>query len=157
MHESQRPAIARLAPVVGELARVLRRGRGEIPEVLRPAGKRGGRHVAMLISLAVAGPATVSELAARLEISTAHASLVVGELAKAGLVDRDHHPDDRRLIVVSLSARAKPAVAEMRRRTSVPLQRFLRELEPQEADVFIGHLARLVEILDAEASSRDVS
>ncbi|MGH9107638.1 MAG: MarR family transcriptional regulator [Acidimicrobiales bacterium] len=34
-----------------------------------------------LVSLAVAGPATVSELAARLDMSTAHASRVVGELA----------------------------------------------------------------------------
>lgn len=141
------PPIARLAPLLPQLAIVLRRNRGGVPDVLEAAGQKGERHVAMLISLAIAGPGTVSVLADRLDLSTAHASLVVGELARAGLVDRDHDPRDRRLIVVSLSETAKPAVAEMRRKRSGPLRAFLAELEPEEADTFIDHLARLVEIM----------
>jgi DNA-binding MarR family transcriptional regulator len=101
----------------------------------------------MLISLAIEGPATVSELADRLEMSVAHASLVVGELARAQLVDREHDPQDRRRIVVSISEVAKPDVSEMRRRRSAPLRRFLDELEPVEADVFISQLSRLTTLL----------
>jgi DNA-binding MarR family transcriptional regulator len=141
------PPIARLAPLLPQLAIALRRNRGDVPEVLKAAGQKGERHVAMLISLALTGPGTVSELAERLDLSTAHASLVVGELARADLVRREHDPRDRRLIVVSLSETAKPAVAEMRRRRSGPLRAFLAELEPDDADAFIDHLARLVEIL----------
>jgi DNA-binding MarR family transcriptional regulator len=151
---SQAP-IARLASLLPQLAIVLRRDRGDVPEVLQAAGGKGERHVAMLISLAISGPGTVSELADRLDLSTAHASLVVGELAKAGLVDRDHDNRDRRLIIVSLSDAAKPAVAEMRRRRSGPLRAFLGELDPDEAEAFIGHLDRLLEILrEAETPSR---
>jgi DNA-binding MarR family transcriptional regulator len=141
------PPIARLAPLLPQLAIALRRNRGNVPQVLKAAGQKGERHVAMLISLAISGPGTVSELAARLDLSTAHASLVVGELARADLVDREHDPHDRRLIIVSLSEAAKPAVAEMRRQRSGPLRAFLAELDADEADAFIDHLARLVEII----------
>lgn len=144
---TSRPPIARLAPLLPQLALALRRNRGEIPEVLRAAGKHGERHVGMLVSLAVAGPATVSELGERLGMSSAHASLVVGELAKADLVERDHDAGDRRRIIVSLSETAEPAVAEMRRRAAAPLLRFLADLDADEADAFIDQLARLVDVL----------
>ena len=124
--------------------------RDDVPEVLKQAGRHGERHIAALISLAIAGPATVTQLAQRLEMTTAHASLVVGELAKAGLVDRDHAEHDRRLIIVSLSEIAKPAVAEMRNRNAAPLRRFLSELDENQAEQFIDHLSTLVRYLRDE-------
>jgi DNA-binding MarR family transcriptional regulator len=130
-----------------QLGFAMRSQRDNVPDVLRQAGRHGERHIAMLISLAIAGPATVSELAQRLDMTTAHASLVVGELAKAGLVEREHAEHDRRLIIVSLSETAKPAVAQMRDRNAEPLRRFLRELDEDEADRFITHLAKLVAYL----------
>jgi DNA-binding MarR family transcriptional regulator len=142
---SRRRQIARLAPLMPQLAFAWRRRSGEIPEGLREAGRRGERHVGTLISLAIEGPGTVSELARRMDMTPAHASLVVGELARAGLVERDHDERDRRLIVVSLSDTARGAVAEMRRRHAAPLLRFLGELDEAEADRFIDHLARLVD------------
>jgi DNA-binding MarR family transcriptional regulator len=128
-----------------QLAFAWRRRSGEVPEGLREAGRHGERHIGMLISLAIEGPGTVSELGQRMDITTAHASLVVGELARAGLVERDHDERDRRLIVVSLSDAARSAVAEMRRRHAAPLVRFLGELDEDEAERFIDHLARLVD------------
>jgi DNA-binding MarR family transcriptional regulator len=145
--------IARLAPLLPQLVFAFRRRRGEIPDVLKQAGSQGERHIGALISLAIMGPATVSELAQRTEMSTAHASLVVGELARSGLVDRDHDERDRRRIVVSLSSAAKPAVAEMRKRNSAPLLQFLSELGDDEAERFIDHLDRLVALLRAEDSN----
>lgn len=123
---------------------------GDIPDVLKRAGRHGERHIAAMISLAIAGPGTVSELAERLQMTPAHASLVVGELAKAGLVAREHAEHDRRLIVVSLSEIAKPAVAQMRSRHSEPLRRFLSELDEDEADAFINNLTTLVGYLREE-------
>ena len=142
--------IARLAPLLPQLVFAFRRRRGEIPDVLRQAGSQGERHISALISLAIMGPATISELAQRTEMSTAHASLVVGELARAGLVDRDHDERDRRRIVVSLSSAAKPAVAAMRKRNAAPLLRFLSELDDDEAERFIDQLDRLVALLRTE-------
>jgi len=130
-----------------ELAFALRRRRGELPTALKQAGRLGDRHISALISLAVAGPATVSELAERMDMSIAHASLVVSELAGAGLVERDHDERDRRRIIVSLSAAARPAVAEMRNRHAAPLGRFLAELDDDEADRFIDQLTTLIAYL----------
>ena len=130
-----------------QLAIALRQRRGELPDVLKQAGGLGERHVGALISLAIAGPATVSELAGRMDISLAHASLVVGDLASAGLVERDHDERDRRRIIVSLSDTAKPAVAQMRGRHGGALVRFLSELDDDEAERFIDELSRLVECL----------
>jgi DNA-binding MarR family transcriptional regulator len=107
----------------------------------------------MLVSLAVAGPGTVSELAERLDMSQAHASLVVGELAEVGLVEREHDPQDRRRIIVSLSAKARPAVAEMRRRSAAPLLEFLDRLSDREADRFIANLELLLACIRAEPPS----
>jgi DNA-binding MarR family transcriptional regulator len=138
------PHIARLAPLLPQLVFAFRRRRGEVPEVLKKAGRHGERHIGALMSLAIRGPATVSELAERTDMTTAHASLVVGELARAGLVEREHDQRDRRLIVVSLSETAKPAMAEMRERNTAPLHRFLAELDDDDAERFITHLARLI-------------
>lgn len=140
----RRRQIGRLAPLIPQLAFAWRRRSGEIPAALQQAGGYGERHVSLLISLGIDGPGTVSELAQRLDMTTAHASLVVGELARAGLVEREHDERDRRLIVVSLSNAAKPAVAEMRKRHAAPLLKFLGELEDDEADRFIEHLGRLI-------------
>ena len=149
----RRRQIGRLAPLLPQLALAWRRRSGEIPPAFMQAGGYGERHIAMLISLAIEGPATVSELGQRLDMTSAHASLVVGELARAGLVERNHDERDRRLIIVSLSDAAKPAVAEMRKRNATPLLSFLGELEEDEADQFIEHLGRLISHIRGEAGT----
>lgn len=145
--------IARLAPLLPQLGLALRRRRGELPEELKRAGNLGERHVGALISLAIAGPATVSELAERMDMSLAHASLVVGELAGVGLVDRNHDEHDRRRIIVSLADGARPAVALMRDRHAASLRRFLADLDDEQADWFIDQLSRLVACLRDEETT----
>ena len=144
------PAIARLAPLLPQLVLAFQRRAGELPAALQDAGPLGQRHVAMLVMLAISGPLSVSELAQRTAMTVAHASLVVGELAKAGLAERDHDPADRRRILVSLSPAAQPAVAEMRRRNAEPVLRFLSELSDDEAETFIAQLGRLLSLLRDE-------
>ena len=138
------PYAARLAPLLPQLVLAYQRRAGDIPAALRDAGQLGQRHVGMLIMLAIGGPLSVSELAQRAGMTIAHASLVVGELAKADLVTREHDERDRRRILVSLSETAKPAVAEMRRRNAEPVIAFLRELDEAQAEEFIGTLSLLL-------------
>jgi len=145
--------VARLAPLLPQLSFALRRRRGTLPTAIKQAGTLGERHIGALISLGIAGPTTVSELAERLDMSIAHASLVVGQLAEAGLVNRDHDQRDRRRIIVSLSEAAKPALAEMRDRHAGPLRRFLAELEVDEAERFIDQLTALIGYLGDEPQS----
>jgi DNA-binding MarR family transcriptional regulator len=58
------------------------------------------------------------KLARPMDMSTAHASLVVGDLARAGSVEREHADKDPRRVVVSLSEKAKPALAQPRDRNA---------------------------------------
>lgn len=102
------------------------------------------------MSLAADGSATVSELAKRLDMTQAHASLVVRGLADGGIVDRTPDERDRRRTIVSLSRSAAPAVAQLHRRNTAPLRRFLRDVEPGEAERFIELLQRLIEHLDGD-------
>jgi len=143
-----RPHIAQLAPLMPQLGFALRRRAGDVPELLTTVGGHRERHIAMLISLGIAGPAPVSDLAARLRMTTAHASLVAGDLAKAGLVEREHDSSDRRRVIVSLSEAAKGAVAQMRERNAAPLVKFLAGLNDDEAREFIRHLSDLVVYLN---------
>lgn len=141
------PPVARLAPLLPQLVLAFQRRAGELPAALRDAGRLGQRHVAVLVMLAISGPLSVSELAQRSGMTVAHASLVVGELAKAGLAERDHDPADRRRILVSLSGTAQPAVAEMRQRQAEPLLRFLGQLSAGEAETFIAQLSLLLSFM----------
>jgi DNA-binding MarR family transcriptional regulator len=87
-----------------------------------------------------------------MDMSTAHASLVVGELARAGLVEREHDDKDRRRVIVSLSDKAKPALAQLRDRHAAVLAAFLRGFDDdQEAGRFIDHLTELVACLNSDA------
>jgi DNA-binding MarR family transcriptional regulator len=148
--------VARLAPLLPQLVLAYQQRAGEIPAVLRDAGQLGQRHVGMLITLAINGPMSVSELARRTQMTVAHASLVAGELARAGLVDRDHDPADRRRIIVSLSDTARPAVAEMRTRNAKPVISFLSQLDESQAEAFISNLSLLLAHLRDELPGEDV-
>lgn len=138
------PYIAQLAPLLPQLVLAYQHRSGKIPAPLLGAAQLGQRHVAMLITLAMSGPLSVSELARQTEMTVAHASLVVGELAKAGLVEREHDQNDRRRIIVSLSETARPAVAEMRRRNAEPVIGFLSQLDENQAEAFISNLTLLL-------------
>lgn len=145
----QAEQLARLAPLLPEVFRALQHNRGRLPDRLE-GRSLGLRHGSMLVSLSAAGPGTVSELAGRLGISNAHASLVVGDLARAGMIEREHDPDDRRRVVVSMSDAARRELRVVRERMDGPLLRFLGELSPAEADTFTTQLRRFAEILGGD-------
>ncbi|MEU7814647.1 MarR family transcriptional regulator [Pseudonocardia sp. NPDC049154] len=48
-------------------------------------------------------PGTLSDLADRLSVDRPYATVVVDELQRRGLVRREHHPDDRRCKIVSVT------------------------------------------------------
>ena len=52
---------------------------------------------------------------------------------------------------MSLSDTARPAVAEMRRRNAEPVIRFLKRLDQDQAEAFIGHLTLLLAELRDQA------
>jgi DNA-binding MarR family transcriptional regulator len=141
--------VARLAPLLPQLIIELQRNRGPIPAEFLPAGALGSRHVAALVSLGAAGPATVSQLAERLNITLAHASLIVGAMSRAGLLERREDENDRRRTIVSVAEPHRRTIQRMIRRGAEPLRAFLQSLDDAEAERFITLLGLLVEHLHA--------
>jgi DNA-binding MarR family transcriptional regulator len=105
----------------------------EKPEELKRAfeeGSLGERHFPPLIVLSLEGPLSVSELAERVGLTVSTTSLLVGELSKAGLVDRREDERDRRRTIVSLSEEMRK-VAEPRIQEHLqPFKRTLERLSP---------------------------
>jgi DNA-binding MarR family transcriptional regulator len=105
----------------------------EKPKELQRAfdeGSLGERHFPPLIVLSLEGPMSVSELADRVGLTVATTSLLVGELSKAGLVDRREDESDRRRTIVSLTEEIRK-IAEPRIQEHLqPFKRTLERLSP---------------------------
>ena len=151
------PPIARLAPLMPQLALALQRGHEQIPPELKAAGAMGVRHVGSLVSLATQGPGTVGELADRMGMTPAHASLVVSDLARADLVTRTPGIEDRRRVIVTLADHARPLLDQMRKQRAAPLRAFLSTRSTEEANVFIDQLQELVSAIAGGTAADEVT
>jgi DNA-binding MarR family transcriptional regulator len=122
----------------------------EKPEELERAFKEGSlgeRHFPPLIVLSVEGPMSVSELAGRVGLTVATTSLLVGELSRAGLVERSEDERDRRRTIVSLSEEIRK-VAEPRIQEHLqPFRRTLERLSATER----AHFMKGVRLLNEES------
>src|SRR5882757_8244832 len=122
----------------------------EKPEELQRAfdeGSLGERHFPPLIVLSLEGPLSVSELADRVGLTVATTSLLVGELSKAGLVDRSEDEQDRRRTIVSLTEEIRK-IAEPRIQEHLqPFKRTLERLSPAAR----AHFMEGVRVLNDEA------
>src|SRR4030081_3300245 len=68
------------------------------------------RHLSLLSYLLFDGPMTVNELAARLEIAPTTVSLMVGELSRKGILERQEDETDRRRRIVSITEKRRSAI-----------------------------------------------
>jgi DNA-binding MarR family transcriptional regulator len=136
--------------------RLLKKRAGGSPkhEELRLAfeqGELGDRHVSPLIALIIGGPASVGELAERIGLTLGTTSLLVGELSRAGLVERREDDRDRRRTIVSIS---EPVAAVMRpwlRETLKPLGRSLDRMSATQRAHFMDGLRILGEEIGRSA------
>ena len=112
-------------------------------------GGLGPRHVPVLIQLIVDGELSVSQLADRLGVTLAAASLMVGELDRCGLVERREDAADRRrtLVAVAPARRAQlEAWLELRR---APIRTALGRLPGADrAAMLRGIRSNVVELRD---------
>jgi DNA-binding MarR family transcriptional regulator len=103
-------------------------------EAMRPLGLTGAQADAITV-IAQAGPLSLKELGELLIAEAGHPSRLVDRLVEAGLVERRAADDDRRRIVLSLTARGR----RLEKRVDAARQRILelgwtligeRDLEP---------------------------
>lgn len=106
------------------------------------------RHIAALLQVASADRLGMSELAERLSVSLATASLVVTDLAEWGLIERSTDEADRRRTYVTVAPAHQATIRALLDSRLKPLERTLRRLEPDERTSFVRGLTLLAEELD---------
>lgn len=145
--------VKRLLAALLEFSSVMRRD--EPPTESRDRGlalgpllrKRGlgPRHASALLTIALWGPMTVTDLARRHHVMVKTASLVAVQLEQAGLIDRHPDPRDRRRTVLSVAARKQRLVEQGLRRRAAVLRSTLDRLSPAQAEGLIRGLEMLAQ------------
>jgi DNA-binding MarR family transcriptional regulator len=101
------------------------------PQELRDAltdGELGPRHMPALLAVAAAGPLNVSELARRLGLGLSTTSAIVGQLSRAGLLERAEDEADRRRTIVRLHGDYNGVIGEWVGLALAPLRGTLERL-----------------------------
>ncbi|MET9932357.1 MULTISPECIES: MarR family transcriptional regulator [unclassified Streptomyces] len=119
---------------------VARVKRVRIPEDLQSL-TLAPRHLSLLAHLLLDGPLSVNELAAELEVAPTTVSLMAGDLAKKGVLERVEDPADRRRKIVSVSAPYRAAVDGWLGRGADAWRAALAPLDARERRMFVETLA----------------
>jgi DNA-binding MarR family transcriptional regulator len=124
------------------LASSLRIAIGRLNRRLRSEREEGRtlNQLSTLGTLERHGPLPVGELAAHERVRPPSMTRTVGALEEAGLVAREPHQADRRIIVVRITDEGRAVTAADRKRRDAWLNHRLRELTPDER-------ARLLDVL----------
>jgi DNA-binding MarR family transcriptional regulator len=118
-------------------------------EELVRTGAVAPRHFRAFTLIALGGPLTVSELAAREGCALSTASLLVTQLAEAGLVERREDLDDRRCTVVSVAPAHRRESEQVLEAKLRPLRRALERMGPARAQALLEGLEVVAEELAA--------
>jgi DNA-binding MarR family transcriptional regulator len=97
----------------------------------------GPRHGVVLLNLTLSGQLSVSELAERLALSLSTTSLMVGQLSRAGLLERVEDERDRRRTLVRLNETYREQIGAWLIERIGPLRRTLERLSPAQRAGFL--------------------
>jgi DNA-binding MarR family transcriptional regulator len=137
----------RLMQAFRRVSRGMRRWQEDAaPPVTAPLSPR---HVAALEQL-LDGPATVSELAARLGLTLPTVSGVLADLDRAGFIERHPDPADRRRTIVAVIPDRAALIVEWLDGAARPLARVLDQLSPCEQETFL----KAMNLLESELHSQ---
>lgn len=128
-----------LTALLGETLRGLKQS-SPAPTQLRDAaasGALGPRHMPALLAVAAAEPLSVSELARRLGLELSTTSAIVGQLSRAGLIERAEDESDRRRTIVRLQERHREVIGPWAAQALAPLRSTLTRLSPRAREHFM--------------------
>ncbi|MFB9378438.1 MarR family winged helix-turn-helix transcriptional regulator [Kineococcus gynurae] len=120
------------------LLRLARRLRAE-----KSDGELSDTQFSVLAQLYLHGPRTPGELAEAEHVRPPSMTRTVAGLTEAGLVTRTGSSEDRRRVLVDLTADGRRTVEETRRRRTVWLGRRLADLTPEELETLAASTAIL--------------
>jgi DNA-binding MarR family transcriptional regulator len=134
--------------LIADVVTGLKRGAHEIPEQCRTpfeGGQLGPRHVPVLMTVAFMGELSVSHIAERIGLSLATTSLMVGELAREGLVQRSEDERDRRRTIVRLHDDYRAVMDAWAQERFAPVGRALARMSPTAYEHFLDGLRMVAE------------
>jgi DNA-binding MarR family transcriptional regulator len=109
--------------------------------------------VRALLRLTGAEGLTMGELARAIGISYAGATQVVDQLVELGLVERERSAEDRRVVRLRLTGRARPQMEQALARRARQVREVCDQLGPDEARAFARGMQLLGEVLARDAES----
>jgi DNA-binding MarR family transcriptional regulator len=108
----------------------------EVAAALDRAGL-GKRHRPALLIVASTGPISVSDLAKRLGLLVSTTSTIVGQLNRAGLLERAEDDDDRRRHIVYLHEDVRQTIENWLSSALNPVREALERLSPEAREHFM--------------------
>jgi DNA-binding MarR family transcriptional regulator len=101
------------------------------------AGSLSIIHLHVLTILEESGPLSMGKVAEALDVSIASATGIVDRMEQRGLVERQHQPGDRRIVLVKPTSAGRAVFSELdaQRRTSIT--RILERLTDDELSSFL--------------------
>jgi len=140
--------LATIGPLIPAFLRAEWQAAPAVPEILK-AMSLGRRHLNVLVILSLSGPINVGELSRRLGVAHATASLLVGELSRAGVVQRAEDEADRRRTIVSLAEKHRREIMEFLTRRTGFARQALSALTPSERAAFVKGMRAMISALEA--------
>lgn len=137
------PEAVEILASVPLLAAFFRRENVEMPDELRAVfdtHRLTARHGAVLGQLAVAESMGVTELSRVMGVSLSTASELVGDLSRAGIVERREDPANRRRTLVRLAEQHRASVEQLVASRAAPLLRVLERLTDRDRQGFAAGL-----------------
>lgn len=103
-----------------------------------------GRQMKAVVFLAHRGKATMGEFADGLEIGRAAASELAARLLDKGVVRREHDPDDRRIVSISLAGPAERYATDMLAQWAEHLETTFARFPDIDPDTLVAFLRDLI-------------
>lgn len=96
----------------------------------------------VLVMIDTRGPLNLAAVAAALDVNPSNASRICDRLIKAGLLDRQEAPNDRRHIVLSLTSDGQRLVGKVIKHRRAAITRVLRDMEQPDRELLKTALDR---------------
>lgn len=106
--------------------------------------------VRAIVHLAEHGPLTMGDLARGLRITTPSTTGLINPLARMGLVERDRDDEDRRVVRVKLTGKAKTMAGQVVAQRRAEVQQALEGMDATAQEDFLQGLRRLAVAYDLD-------
>lgn len=139
--------VSEILKLLPELGRALATS---VPDKVKHQGISNAQ-VRAVVHLAEYGPQTMGNLAQGLRITTPSTTGLINPLADMGLVERERDGEDRRVVRVSLSAKAKKMAGQVLTQRRAEVEQAMVGMSEEAKANFLEGLRRLAAVYDGDA------